>query len=524
MLINTFPAANMKSVIKFFTKNAVIKGTIILTLAGFLSRFAGFFYRVLATKCIGSVGIGLIQLVMPVIGISAALCSSGIQTAISKFAAAMNKKFSWLLSGLIISIPVSIIFSVFVWLKADFIARNIFLTPECSNLIKILCISVPFSSMHNCINGYYYGLKQSGIPATSQLLEQAVRIIFIGFYYYSFINTGNPVSVECALYGNIVGELSACILCLAALFLKKHKASLHNKTTFLKSLKCVVTNSKQIFTYSFPLTLNHLLMHILESGETILIPAVLIISGLEQKEALSLYGILTGMTLPLIMFPSAITNSMAVMLLPKISKSQSDNNISNIKHTINSSINLCMHMGIACSFLFFAYGGRLGSYLFNESMVEEFVKTLSFICPFIFLRTTLSSILNGLGKTSLTFISAIAGTSIRLFSLIIIVPVTGIRGYLISLLISQLVTCMILYIWLIKKYKISPHPVDNIIMPVSYSIISVFSSKIFLQLILRNLISSEAIVITSGGILAVIIYIMLSYSCIIGFTSNIDGA
>ena len=83
---------------------------------------------------------------------------------------------------------------------------------------------------------------------------------------------------------------------------------------------------------------------------------------------------------------------------------------------------------------------------------------------------------------------------------------------------------MILYIWLIKKNKISPHPVDNIIMPVSYSIISVFSSKIFLQLILRNLISSEAIVITSGGILAVIIYIMLSYSCIIGFTSNIDGA
>ena len=261
----------MKSVIKFFTKNAVIKGTIILTLAGFLSRFAGFFYRVLATKGIGSVGIGLIQLVMPVIGISAALCSSGIQTAISKFAAAMNKKFSWLLSGLIISIPVSIIFSVFVWLKADFIARNIFLTPECSNLIKILCISVPFSSMHNCINGYYYGLKQSGIPATSQLLEQAVRIIFIGFYYYSFINTGNPVSVECALYGNIVGELSACILCLAALFFKKHKASIHNKTTFLKSLKCVVTNSKQIFTYSFPLTLNHLLMHILESGETIIV-------------------------------------------------------------------------------------------------------------------------------------------------------------------------------------------------------------------------------------------------------------
>ena len=76
--------------------------------------------------------------------------------------------------------------------------------------------------------------------------------------------------------------------------------------------------------FSIPLTANRLLMHLLQSGESILIPAQLVIFGNTQNEALSIYGILMGMSLPLILFPSAITNSMAVMLLPEVSGAQAD--------------------------------------------------------------------------------------------------------------------------------------------------------------------------------------------------------
>lgn len=67
---------------------------------------------------------------------------------------------------------------------------------------------------------------------------------------------------------------------------------------------------------------NRLVLNLLGSAEAILIPKRLIDYGLTNKKALSIYGVLTSMALPFILFPSALTNSMAVLLLPSFAKAQ----------------------------------------------------------------------------------------------------------------------------------------------------------------------------------------------------------
>ena len=47
--------------------------------------------------------------------------------------------------------------------------------------------------------------------------------------------------------------------------------------------------------------------------------------ALTSGEALSTYGVLTGMALPLILFPSTITHSVSVMLLPAVAESKARN-------------------------------------------------------------------------------------------------------------------------------------------------------------------------------------------------------
>ena len=154
-----------------FNKNAVLKGTVILTLAGIISRIAGFFYRIFLTRQIGADGIGMFQLVTPVLGIAFALCSAGIQTAISRFCAAKKFQSTWLFAGLAVALPLSVLFTFFTYAYADFIAVRIFLNKDCSRFIRILAIAVPFCTFHNCVNGYYLGKKQAGLPAFSQLFE-----------------------------------------------------------------------------------------------------------------------------------------------------------------------------------------------------------------------------------------------------------------------------------------------------------------------------------------------------------------
>ncbi|MDE6635786.1 MAG: polysaccharide biosynthesis C-terminal domain-containing protein, partial [Lachnospiraceae bacterium] len=97
------------------------------------------------------------------------------------------------------------------------------------------------------------------------------------------------------------------------------------------------------------------------------------------------------------------------------------------------------------TFIFFTFGADLGSFVFHDENVGTFIEILSFLCPFLFLTTTLSSIINGLGKTHVTFVITIIGLAIRIFITIKTVPSQGISGYLISLLVSQLIVTGLSY-------------------------------------------------------------------------------
>ncbi len=65
----------------------MVAGTVILTVTGLVSRFIGFFYRIFLSNVFGAEGMGLYQLISPVLALSFSLTVSGIQTAISKYVA-----------------------------------------------------------------------------------------------------------------------------------------------------------------------------------------------------------------------------------------------------------------------------------------------------------------------------------------------------------------------------------------------------------------------------------------------------
>ena len=62
-------------------KKSIIRGAVILTAANLITRIMGFFYRVYMSDAIGSEGMGLYQLVMPIYLLSWSVTSSGFSTA-----------------------------------------------------------------------------------------------------------------------------------------------------------------------------------------------------------------------------------------------------------------------------------------------------------------------------------------------------------------------------------------------------------------------------------------------------------
>ena len=96
--------------------------------------------------------------------------------------------------------------------------------------------------------------------------------------------------------------------------------------------------SGPLMALALPLMGNRLVLNFLGSAEAIWIPNRLVRFGLTNSEAFSVYGVLTGMSLPFILFPSAITNSMAVLLLPTVAEAQSDGNEERISSVLSMSL------------------------------------------------------------------------------------------------------------------------------------------------------------------------------------------
>lgn len=193
-----------------------------------------------------------------------------------------------------------------------------------------------------------------------------------------------------------------------------------------------------------PLTINRVLINLLQSAEAVCIPLRLQAHGFTQALALSSYGTLTGMALPLVLFPSAITNSLAVMLLPTVSEAQAAGNTQAIEHLTNKTIKSCLLLGILCTIFFLLTGNLCGTFLFHSQEAGTYILILAWLCPFLYLGATLGSILNGLGKTFDVFVINALALLVRILFVWFAIPAFGILGYLWGLLLSQLLHSLLL--------------------------------------------------------------------------------
>lgn len=425
-------------------KRAIIKGTFILTLTGFATRFMGFFYRVFLSHTFGEEGVGLYQLIFPIYALCFSLTSAGIEIALSRCVAkrttlGQEKEARELLyTSIVFTVIISCITTLLLQKYAWFISSAFLKDDRCAELLVILSYAFPFAAVHSCICGYYFGLKMTGVPATSQLIEQVARITSVYLIYVFGQKNGVTFGISIAVAGLIAGEVISSLFCLKAV--TGRSISMRKIRPALPSFG---RNMRELLFLSIPLTGSRVLLNVLQSVEAISIPLRLQAYGMTNKAALSTYGVLTGMALPCILFPSAITNSISTMLLPTVAEIQALDNQREMSAIIKKVVSCCVLLGSGCCALLLLTGSWIGSFLFHSPAAGSFIVTLAWICPFLYTDNTLISIINGIGKTTLSFVINAVGLLIRIGSVLLLIPVYGIRGYLWGLLASQL--CIFLF-------------------------------------------------------------------------------
>lgn len=423
-------------------KNLVI-GALILTAAGVITRILGFVFRIYMSNLIGSEGMGLYQLIIPLYMLAGTLSTSGISVAISKLIAEENAKKQLgnvkkiLKASLFLTGTIGGMVGLFLFVNSGYIGTNFLKDPRTILSIRYLAPCIPFMALSSCLRGYFYGIQDVTKPAFAQVLEQFIRIgvvyVIIGYW----IPKGLEYACAAAILGITAGEIISCAYVYFA-----YRAS-NKKLQTNKANISVISSIGSILTIAVPITASRTVSSILKMAENILIPIQLQLFGLSHHSALSTFGMLKGMVMPLLFFPSALLSSLAVTLVPAVSEANAVNGKRRIHHTVSKALKYTLLVGICMICIFMSFSYELGMAIYHDKEVGEMLRMLSFICPFMYIQLIVVGILNGLGEQMVPFINSLFDSLISLFFVFFCIPIFGFKAYLLGMAVSSIVVSIL---------------------------------------------------------------------------------
>lgn len=466
------------------SKKSLIAGTLVLTGASLITRLLGFGFRIYQSNVMGAEGMGLYQLLFPIYMLLWAASSAGIALAIAKMIAAEVSKgeegnaVHILKVSLLISLPLSFVLSILLFLFAPWIAKYYIHEPVTELSLRILSCCIPFMSTACCLRGYFQGHQQMSVTALAQIVEQVARMTAIYLFAGLLIPMGPKYVCALGVIGMCAGEIFSFIMSFIAYQFKKRKmclgpVSLKRSQTF-----------NQLLALSIPITANRFLTSGLSSFENILIPINLEKFGLTSHEALALYGKFSGMALPLLMFPSMVTSSLATALVPAISEAVATKNKSTLQNTIGRAIQFSALIGIGSTALFLSFSKEIAMVCYHLEDVGILLKWLAIICPFLYLQNILTGTMNGLGMQKQTFKTNIIASLCCIATILLLVPRKGIIGFVFAMLIQSGFVCCRLLTYVLNFVDLKVDLSHWIVKPAIAAMVSSFIAVTFNRYVL----------------------------------------
>ncbi|SDB96569.1 stage V sporulation protein B [Pelagirhabdus alkalitolerans] len=495
------------------TKQSFLKGTIILIVAGLITRLLGFVNRIILVRLIEEEGIGLFNMVLPTLFLVYTVSQFGIPLAISKRvseAHALNqtsliKKTLYL--ALIITIGFSLVTIVTLLFCAEFIA-TVLLRDERSYLLIITMLPIiPITAVSAVLKGYFQGLQNMKPQAYAQVLEQVIRIGTVSFCVHLLLPYGIEFAAMGAILSTILGEISALLFLLTSLH-KQQKLD-HHATTHKKFEHDSLTLIKKLFNVALPSTGSRFISSISHFLEPILVTHSLKWAGISSVQAIKQYGILTGYALPLLLFPTFMTHALAMALLPSISEAHAKQNIKAIHHRIEQSIRFTFGTSAYVAVLLFIFAEPLLNIMYQNTDATFFIKTMVPFSLFIYIQFPLNATLQALDYAHVAMYNTLIATCVKYVVLIILAsqPTMGIAGVSIAICLSATLTTVLHYASIKKltQFKLKFSYIVKMILTVVF----IFSLTSFLNqslsLIVSPILSTIITVLFSSSVYLILL-------------------
>ncbi|MFA6860403.1 MAG: oligosaccharide flippase family protein [Clostridia bacterium] len=396
---------------------SIVKAVALITLFTILTRFAGFFLRIFLSRTIGAEALGMYQLAFSIFAVLLTIVASGLPLTVSKLTSAetgidSKKNNAKIVSGaLLIAFISSVILCLVVLIFRNFLSA--ILTDEnCIKILIVLLPSVVFSGIYSVFRGYFWGKQNYFAVCIVELFEQVARIgicvlMLIGTFSVldKAISAGASLSIACALS-----------MILVAIMYFKSGGRLGKPTI------------KKIVKSAAPVTGVRIAGSLVQPLIAIIIPIQLVASGYTTSSALSMLGIATGMTLPLLFIPSTLVSSLSMALIPDISQANSLGKNEHIISRVQSSLNFCIFVSLFFVPIFIGAGETIGKFFFGNIQSGILLSSFAWIMVPMGITNITSAFLNALGLETKSFKNYVLGSLILILCIWLLPKYIGIKS------------------------------------------------------------------------------------------------
>ena len=494
-------------------KNTFIRGALLLTICALIGKVIGAFYRIPFAMIVGPEGVGLYQMVYPLYALILTISTSGLPSSISKLLSGSyaEGKYYQAKKYFKYSFSIIIIFSAIGFLSIlcfSGLISNLQGNADAKWCYVAISPAVLFAGVVAGVRGYFQSRENMFPTALSGLIEQICKVAIGLVLAYLLKGKGVVVATVGAIVGVSASELLASLFLLVCYhFSEKKMPQVLSQTKLDLSKKQMIKN---IFKISLPIALGSLIMPL-----TMVIDSTLIVRLLSKifdtQKATTLFGIQSGVVGSLINLPIVASIAAQTILLPRITREKTQNNIASTSKTIKNALFFVLIVAIPCAICYFVFSKQIISILYIKSFSAEQINIASrllqigaFNIVALSIAQTSAGILQGLGKINTPVVTLLVGAIIKVGSVVLLVPNAkiGIYGAEISDIICFAVVSFINFVVIHKhaKYNFVKEFVELMLVCGGVGVCAFFSNYVLLKMVGEN----SALVI--GGLLTLVIY------------------
>lgn len=413
-------------------------GTMLLTMSGLFGQVVGFFYRIALARLIGAETMGLYQLIMPVYSVLSSITTVGLTVAASALSARSQARGdrvgvcqvrrSCLKCLVLLLLPVAVVTVAF----SDPISVYILGDARTRTGLMLLLPCILLTGIENIQKHCFFGVGLVRPPAFSEMAEQVIRAIAVLGLLTLCLPMGGEGTVGVIVLGMVVCEVfSASAL---TLLFRRYIGSCAGCCPRPAGL------GEEIARIALPVGGTALLGNLMGSANAILIPKLLVKGGKAAGEAMSDFGVINGMTIPMLLMPTAFIGALGLVLVPKLAQAVALNKRGEARAQLSRVMAATSCVLLPCMGLLVVIGPVLGRLLFKDDRAGEMILPLAVGVIFTGYQAVLGSALNGLGKQSAAAGNMLLSDGVQLAFTYFLVgnPKIGLKGYVTGLWVSSL--------------------------------------------------------------------------------------